>query len=263
MYKGVSPAAIGELDLPNGSDTKERAQHHAGETPPADGPSIWIRITRWKRGIPARLGLVAAVAVGAIAFHVPHPLITQPSTRTGWRSFHESVHAWSVDYPASWHAQRIAETYSSMYTLETNGILISNIHHRFDKEPLDGADYTSNFDMSGLPSSLVAVRIVYAYAGGFVIDLCEGTNTPLPLSLSNASRSTKPIGAHRAPQMELYLPFNAHGSNLYSVTANIGSTASIADRETLDQIVASISFMDVPAPFRTPGTTCSNGFPRN
>lgn len=245
--------------MTNGAGTKERSGHRPGEIEPAvTGPSIWIRITRWKRGIPARLGLVAIVALGAIAFHVPHPLITGPSQRAGWRMFREPKHGWTVEFPASWHAQRIAEVgpHSVPYTSSQYGILISNIHHRFRKE---GPGWTPNFDTRGLTRSLVLVQIQWSYSGGFVVTPC--TDTPLPLSLRKVHRSTTQTGANGTSQYHRYLPFNQRGEELYSVNATIGSQASSADQAILEQIVASVSFKDVPAPSRMPGTTCYNEFP--
>lgn len=149
----------------------------------------------------------------------------------------DPVNDWTVRFPNSWHAQRIRKIErGGIYTPESHGVFISNVS--------DLADPLRN---GVVPAELVAVRVAFDYGGGFTA-LCDH-DTPLPLTLAKAKpRETMVRDDAGAPLKHLYLPFSVRYVALYSVRAWIGSAASQADLEALDQIVGSVRYESIPLP---------------
>ena len=190
--------------------------------------------------------LVALTVANFIVAFEFHPLRTQAAASPGWRVFVDPTNHWTVEFPASWHAERIAEyTHGLVYPHWEDGILISNVHRRFEKQQLPPNAWGPWFDTSGAPSSAVIVQIVKFYSGGFVANYCASSNTPTPLSVRMMTRSA-PSGPATPGSSQLSVPhLIVRGSAQYSVTAVLGRKVSAADRGTLERIIASISFNGV------------------
>lgn len=201
---------------------------------------------RWLLG----LGLVLIFVAGAYAipwFSKRAPLKTSPGP-SGWRIFHEPRFDWTLQYPDSWHAQRIKEAGKGWHHPPDSpaqyGILISNIDRRFARSKHSSTLRTPWFDMRDVPDTFIAVQVSWLYRGGTPA-LCEEWGSRFPLSLKNAEKSSSEIGID--PRLEdLWLRFVARHEALYSVRAWIGPRASPADRGKLDRIVASIRFENAP-----------------
>jgi len=202
---------------------------------------------RYERRLSRRPLLFGALVVGlAITFVFAsqfHPLVTGPSERPGWRSYQNPEYGWRLQFPASWHAQRIAEKHSTdLYKPASYGILISNLDRRIDRPPGYGSPGVGlfAFDMRGFPEDIVAIQAAWTYGGGFGVRSC--TDTPLPLSLKNAQVAPMPWdGATK----HVFLPFEGAGEAYFGIHAWFGPTVSGEDMVLVDQIVSSISLSGV------------------
>lgn len=223
------------------------------------GAELFYKVRRARRRRDARqFAFVALAVVGLLMV----PRLTLPALlRTtegepGWKVFRESKKGWMLTYPASWHAQRIAEVSRGwMYHPSAYGIFLSNVERELTHPT--GEMAFSRFDPTGLPDSFVALKIQWSYVGGFT-PTCAQWGTPLPLSLKDAKNEPLPQGSNGPPHQQLSMSFTARYEPLYSVTAWIGSGASAADRAIVERIVSSISFDDAPKTFspEAPITEC-------
>lgn len=175
--------------------------------------------------------------------------------RAGWSMYSSGVDGWSVQFPSSWWVQRIDDRHrGSPYTSEVHGIAIANVDHPLRRAqceaPPDGSCWSSRVDSAGLRSDGIIVQIGWSYGGGFSCD--PGGNTPRPLSLARATRTTTRQGDDGTPQLELLLPFVAKRTSGYSISAWIGSRTTPADLKTLEKIVASIYYETSPEDYATP-----------
>ena len=155
---------------------------------------------------------------------------------------------WSLAFPATWHAQSFSEKEDGgPYTLEKRGVILSNIHHHFEWEQAENISWTPWFEMDGLPSTAVAVQVMYGSGGGFGI-FCKH-DTPLPLSLKNAKAVEYTPPGPGAPNLhQRTLRFIYRGLPYHGVTLWLGPDASKADLAILEQIVGSISYEPVGDP---------------
>jgi hypothetical protein len=163
-----------------------------------------------------------------------------------------------LQFPNGWHAQGIKDRYSSgRFGGESYGVLLSNLNRRFDKPP--GQGWNPDFNMRGMPATLVAIQVSWTYGAPWAIGKAC-TDSPMPLSLTKATRTTTATGKRGTTQLHLVLPFRARGELPYAINAWIGSQASKDDLARLDGIVSSISFADVPISTPMPGIGCGDAF---
>lgn len=205
--------------------------------------------SRWTR--PLAIILIGiAIAASVSWFNGLAPLRTTAGPR-GWRVFHEPKNDWTVQYPESWHAQRIKEVRKgSPYTSEAYGILISNIDRRFEHPRLPKGSWSFGFDITDVPDTFAAVQVMWSYPGGFVMRCTDANRFPLSLKMA---KTEHPTNASNPGLEELSLSFSARHEPLYRVNAWRGSKVSSRDRERLERIVASIRFADgPPAPIPPP-----------
>jgi Tol biopolymer transport system component len=153
-------------------------------------------------------------------------------------STHRDPFGWSMAYPRGWRLQTFHEE-----TLATfRGALVSNVDFEFHHPDLGEGHYTTEWDMRGLPPHAVVVQVQY------LVRMATTTTAPdstFPLSLDRAERvQDKP--PYGAPQPRLYLPLVVRGDSGYAVFAWFGPEASVRDRATAEQIVASITFVVAP-----------------
>ena len=224
-------------------------------TEETSGAELYYKVRRTRRRRDARSWTFVALAIVGLLWI---PRVTMPALlRTtagepGWRIFRESKKGWTLTYPATWHAQRIAEqAHLSYHPLNAYGIFISNVDREL-KHPKGTSNSwrSTQFDTKGLTSGFVAVRVQWS-AGVFPI-ACPQWGSEFPLSLKKAKKEPSPPGDNDPPQQQLSLPFVARNDPFYSVTMWIGSAASAGDRAIVERIVSSISFDDAPKVFPTP-----------
>ena len=187
---------------------------------------------RSHRPVVARRVAIAGLIISAF-FLWPRvaefaPLRTSPGP-PGWRLFREPRHAWTVQYPAGWTAQRIKETHrSGRHFAASHGIFVTNLDR-----PLPRANRIPppEFDLRSAGSDFVAVRVAFQIGGPWAVH-CPHRTDQLQLSLDEAQRRALPDTS----LTELSLSF----AEMYWVTAWIGTDVSDDDKRRLDRIVASI-----------------------
>ena len=227
-------------------------------TEETSGADLYYKVRRRRRRRDARTWAFVALAIVGLLM-IPRltfpALLRTTAGEPGWRIFRESKKGWTLTYPASWHAQRIAEVSRGFYDPSAYGIFVSNVDRELIHPKRDWV--FSRFDTKGLADDFVAVRVQWKYIGGFM-PTCPNWGTPLPLSFKNAKKQVLPEGVNSAPQQQLSLSFMARYEPSYSVTAWMGSAASAADRLIVERIVSSISFDDAPKSFPSPMPDCGS-----
>jgi hypothetical protein len=202
-----------------------------------------------------RVALAGVVALGAYALtqRIENPPVTIEPGPPGWSVYRDPTHGWTLQFPDSWHAQPVKDR---IFQYVANGVLISNVDHRFGKPNLGSTERTSAWDMRGLPQTLVAIEVSWTHTGFTEFIPCDLKDTPFPLSLNEAERTTaRPETSYGAPQPMLYLRFTAKLDSNYSARVWFGSQASAVDREIVERIVASISFENAYPP--SPDVACT------
>ena len=195
---------------------------------------------------------MTAVAFGGYKFFSRTRVPTLPGP-PGWTVYVDPTRGWKMQFPNGWHAQGIKDYFKQpRASFGSNGVLISNIDRRIRRI----GPGIGRFDFGGMPATLVAVEVGWGFGGPFG-PARPCTDTPTPLSLLKATRTTTATGAGGTAQLHLETGFNAGGWS-YGIEAWIGSQASKADRARLDQMVASISFAGVKRARYGQGLNCSD-----
>jgi hypothetical protein len=180
--------------------------------------------------------------------------------RAGWSIYSSGVDGWSFQFPSSWRARRIDDFHrGSPYTSEAHTIAITNVDHPLRQERCDeppgGSCWSWTVDSGGLPADGIIVQVGWSYGGGFSCDPVR--NTPRPLSLARATRSTSRDGAEGTPQLHLFMPFVVKRTSGYKIAAWVGSRATPSDLNALEQIVASIYYDTSPEDYAAPANPSS------
>jgi hypothetical protein len=222
-----------------------------------NSPSKFRSFARSRAGRPVAFLIFVVVFGGGLTWWLNAARVPTSPGPSGWTIYHDPTHGWTLQFPARWHAQGIKDRYSSRrFGGESYGVLLSNLNRRFDKTPGQGP-WNPDFTMRGMPATLVAIQVSWTYGSPFAIGKAC-TDSPMPLSLTRATRTTTATGTGGTTQLHLVLPFRARGELPYQINAWIGSQASKGDLARLDRIVASISFADVAISTPMPGIGCGD-----
>jgi hypothetical protein len=219
------------------------ADHIPGSGPLTVPPSPGFRFVRGRRF----LVLLLIIFVGAGVYQqLFGSSFKKAPNRPGWSMFESRTDGWSVQFPDSWKARRTSEVHrGSPYTTEVHVVTISNVDRNLKRVAC--GENCRRLDAVGLPSNGIVVQIGWSYGGGFSCRVMH--DTPLPLSLAHAERTTNRDGEGGTPQLKLSTSFTARLNPGYRIVAWIGSKATKADLDILDKIVGSVSYDAVdPAP---------------
>lgn len=195
-----------------------------------------------------RLAIIAVIIAGFFLVTQLQPLapLRTSAGAPGWRLFREPRHAWTVQFPAKWTAQRIKESYRTGRTNpKAYGIFIANV----DRPLRRTNDFVPpEFDLRSAGSDVVAVRIGFMYNAPWAIR-CPGRHAQLRLSLEAARTARSPIDPSLT---ELSLDF----ADLYAVTAWVGPDATAEDQRRLERIIASVRWDQSRQPSAYNGADC-------
>lgn len=239
-------------------DVKDAFENLAAEVDPS--PGAWSRTTDriarfQRRRILVSLVAVAVVAAG-IAVAIPQVKrsagVVEPGPSGEWRTYRDPDYGWTIQYPPTWHIQHVAD---HKFEHDADGALLSNIDHEF-RHPHITNGWTSMWDMREQPDNLIVIQ--FAHIVAIHSGHCSSDDTPLPLSLQNAKRSTPaPDSSYGAPRDERYMFVTARGDDHYILNAWIGPGASSEEVATAERIVASLDFSQAkPGAHGTPGFNC-------
>jgi hypothetical protein len=217
-------------------------------------PDLWSEIEgRRSSGgravafVPGRrraITFAVAAAVGIASIFVATSVIGPTPPDLGsldtstWRTRHVEPLRMTFRYPPQWHVQPFDEVIGGHAGF--TGALVSNISHRFQHPNLGRDEYTSAWDLSGLPDGTIVISIEHLDAIGVPR---EPNDTRLPLDFARARKLTQ---NQPGPDWEhLWLPFVLNGQH-NGVRAWIGPDSSGHDREIASRIVASIALVAPP-----------------
>jgi hypothetical protein len=181
---------------------------------------------------------------------------------SSWAGYRKPDQNWTLRFPPQWYLQPFEV---SCLHWGGQGAIVTNVAHEFKQ--VKGSNFcTSEWDMRGLPSTLVVVEVGRFGGGPYLPPGCCGRtippDTPLPLTLDSAQTVTTkpgvedPLDPYGAPQPHFVIPVVFQGSD-YDVTVWIGHATSGVDREIARRIVASIEFGHQDNPFPSGGPSQS------
>jgi hypothetical protein len=222
----------------------------SSDRPPRDGPPAAVSPTDGSRSREAFrfLVLLLLVAVSLVVYqHLTSSFKAAPD-RPGWTMYESRRDGWSVQFPDSWRRRLISNVKrGSPYTVEVQAVAISNVDWDLTRAACGDNCWSPWVSAVGLPPNGIVVQIGWNYGGGFTCSVTH--DTPLPLSLADAERTLNRDGAGGTPQLRLQTGFVARLHPGYHISAWIGSKATKADLDILDEIVESVSYDAVnPAP---------------
>jgi hypothetical protein len=150
-----------------------------------------------------------------------------------WTSYDLERIGLTIDYPVAWRIQPFDEYVGH---LGMSGVIVTNTSIEFHHPDLDPNEYTSDWDMRGLPQNGVVLSIE-RMEGGLMISPPK-PDSSFPLSFDRQlSLAPSPPGA--GEPSTLWRPFTFGGQSM-GLRAWLGSESSDEDQAILDRIVASI-----------------------
>jgi hypothetical protein len=215
-------------------------------------PDLWREIERRqprsepvavmpRRHRAITLAFAAALGIASIlvATSVIGPTVDLGSLNTStWRTRDVKPLRMTFSYPPQWHVQPFDEVIGGHAGF--TGVIASNVSHTFRHPDLGRQEYTSAWDLRGLPDGTVAISIEHLDAIGVPR---EPHDTRLPLDLARAHQLKQDRPS--ADWDHLWLPFVLNGLH-DSVRVWVGPRASEHDREIARRIVASIGLVHPP-----------------
>lgn len=219
-------------------DVLERLGERAGF--PGDSfDRLTRRRTRKRRATRLTAGAVAllvATAGTATAVRILGPGSGRLLNGGAPVTYTHPVFGWILEYPDGWKLQ---EFENSPISYGEVGVFVSNIDHEFRHPDWENA-FTNQWDMRGLPETMVAIAIS-----------AEGVGPASPEDRGPYRGRLSLEAFEPSPPNELE-PFPGQETNLVSsghrfyVRVWIGELATRSDREAASELVASIRFTSEP-----------------
>jgi hypothetical protein len=243
-------SALGDVGFANSSEKERNMTDHRSRLEILDelsAPSLWpeIEARRPRPNVPSvptprrHVGTIAVALVIALAGTLFAVIALGPTGRpfasldpTTWSTHQIGAMHLAFNSPGEWYVQPVEELVGHAGMV---GSVVSNVDHRFRHPDLGPNEFTSAWELRGLPADAVVISIEQIDA---IVVPNIYPDTELPLDISQAERAE--YGHYAVPEWEgVWLPFTLAGVS-DSIFVWYGPEATDHDREVAERIVASI-----------------------